>query len=190
MSIRRPYRAIGMLLISVLVASVMALACDNADPTTAPPVPGPTTPGAAEKSTQPSTDPATPARPATEGVTPRFTPTPTSLVLTPLPTDTPRPLIPTDTPRPPTPLGLTPESTPDLGDSPSAQLLWSYEADNQSGIAVEDGVAYVVTRENLLALDAATGELLSRYESDVKCTAQLWSMELYMSIRWKALSPR
>ena len=54
-----------------------------------------------------------------------------------------------------------------MGDSPSAQLLWSYEADNQSGIALEDGVAYVVTRENLLALDAATGELLSRYESDV-----------------------
>ena len=35
MSIRRPYRAIGMLLIGVLVASVMALACDNADLTTA-----------------------------------------------------------------------------------------------------------------------------------------------------------
>ena len=73
MSIRRPYRAIGMLLISVLVASVMALACDNADPTTAPPVPGPTTPGTAVKSTQPPTEPAAPDRPATEGVTLRFT---------------------------------------------------------------------------------------------------------------------
>ena len=120
MSIRRPYRAVGMLLISVLVASVMALACDNADLSTAPPVPGPTTPGAAEKSTQPSTDPA------------------------------------------------TPESTPDSGDSPSTQLIWSYEAADQSGIALEDGVAYVVTLENLLALDAATGELLAQHETDVK----------------------
>jgi outer membrane protein assembly factor BamB len=75
-------------------------------------------------------------------------------------------------------------------DAGSGALLWSCEADDATGIALEDGVAYVVTRENLLALDAATGELLSRYESDVKCTAQLWSMELYMSIRWKALSPR
>ena len=29
MSIRRPYRAVGMLLIGVLVASVMALACET-----------------------------------------------------------------------------------------------------------------------------------------------------------------
>jgi hypothetical protein len=168
MSIRRPYRAIGMLLISVLVASVMALACDNADPTTAPPVPGPTTPGAAEKSTQPSTDPATPARPATEGVTPRFTPTPTSLVLTPLPTDTPRPLIPTDTPRPPTPLGLTPESTPDLGDSPSAQLLWSYDAElaGFSSPIVVDGVVYVGTENRMNAFDAISGQLRWRYQTE------------------------
>ena len=55
-----------------------------------------------------------------------------------------------------------------MGDSPSAQLLWSYEADNQSGIVLEDGVAYVVTLENLLALDAATGELLAQHETDVK----------------------
>ena len=55
-----------------------------------------------------------------------------------------------------------------MGDSPSARLLWSHEADDASGIVLEDGVAYVVTRENLLALDAATGELLSRYESDVE----------------------
>ena len=52
-------------------------------------------------------------------------------------------------------------------DAGSGELLWSYEADDQTGMALEDGVAYVVTRENLLALDASTGELLSRYESDV-----------------------
>ena len=53
-------------------------------------------------------------------------------------------------------------------DAGSGALLWSYEADDATGIALEDGVAYVVTRENLLALGAATGELLSRYESDVE----------------------
>ena len=165
MSIRRPYRAVGMLLISVLVASVMALACDNADLSTAPPVPGPTTPGAAEKSTQPSTDLATPARPATEGVTPRFTLTPTSLVLTPLPTYTPRP---------PTSLGLTPASTPDLGDSPSAQLLWSYDAElaGFSSPIVVDGVVYVGTESRMNAFDAISGQLRWRYETE---TGYLWS---------------
>ena len=53
-------------------------------------------------------------------------------------------------------------------DAGSGALLWSYEADDATSIALEDGVAYVVTRENLLALDAATGELLTRYESDVE----------------------
>ena len=174
MSIYQPNRAVWILLIGVLVASVMALACDNADLTTAPPGPGSTTPGTAVKSTQPPTEPAAPDRPATEGVTPRFTPTPTSLVLTPLPTYTPRPLIPTDTPRPPTSLGLTPASTPELGDSPSAQLLWSYDAElaGFSSPIVVDGVVYVGTENRMNAFDAISGQLRWRYETE---TGYLWS---------------
>ena len=166
MSICRTNRAVGMLVIGLMVASVMALACANADLTTAPPVPGSTTPGAAEKSTQPPTEPATPDLPATEGVTPRFTPTPTSLVLTPLPTYTPRPFAPTDTPRPLTPLGPTPWPTPDLGDSQSAQLIWSYEAElaGISSPVVVDGVVYVGTENRMNAFDAISGQLRWRYQ--------------------------
>lgn len=80
--------------------------------------------------------------------------------------------LPTYTPRPLTPPGQAPAPTPDLGDSPSAQLLWSYEAE-LAGISspiVVDGVVYVGTENRMNAFDAKSGQLRWRYETE----ALLW----------------
>jgi outer membrane protein assembly factor BamB len=55
-----------------------------------------------------------------------------------------------------------------LGDSPSAQLLWSYDAElaGFSSPIVVDGVVYVGTENRMNAFDAISGQLRWRYQTE------------------------